>query len=142
MILPPASKVSCPVCGPVLVLKFHAVPVLNVMLPVACKRMVEKPANAAVTLIAPPAVEVPRIILAGSRRKVPPLHPDCALASMPEFNDRILGALISTLPPLPPCAPPAAEIRLPTVSLKSFPDCKVTVPPELPPVELSPLAEI
>ena len=36
---------------------------------------------------------------------------------MLEFSDRTFGALISTLPPLPPCAPPVTMIRLPALSL-------------------------
>ena len=59
-----------------------------------------------------------------------------------EFSDKKFGALISTLPPLPPCEPPLTSIRLPTLSLKLFPDCRVTLPPELPPAESSPLARI
>ena len=61
---------------------------------------------------------------------------------MPEFSERIFGALISTLPPLPPCEPPVATIELPVWSLKLFPDLSVMVPPELPPAELSPFAMI
>ena len=61
---------------------------------------------------------------------------------MPEFSDRTFGALISTLPPLPPCVPPVTVIWLPTLSLKLFPDCSVTLPPALPAGELSPLAMI
>ena len=54
----------------------------------------------------------------------------------------MFGALISTLPPLPPCAPPFTSIRLPMSSLYSLADLRVTAPPELPEAELSPRARI
>ena len=142
IILPPADNLSCPLSWPVLALRFQVKPAFKVMLPEACRLIEDSPSKAELTLIAPAAVEVPRMIFTGSRLKVPPAQPARATPSTVEFNESTLGALISTLPPLPPCDPPATEIRLPGASLKALPDCTVMVPPELTGAALSPCARI
>jgi len=43
-------------------------------------------------------------------------------ALIAELRDRMFGALISTLPPLPPWLPPLTSIWLPAASLKLFSD--------------------
>ena len=127
MMLPPASNVSWPVGFPVLRLKSHAV--LSEMFPEASNRMLaliflnalptststsgpESPI-AVITPLVPagwPDENVPSTMFCGSIENKPSLQPGCALASMLEFNDNMLGALTSTFPPFPPLAPPFAVI--------------------------------